>query len=700
MQRSADTFRKSGKGHPCQVNASGQQRSKPVEPSPSSYFSTFLEDSLTTTNALAGQVWGLNEIGQLTKIASSDPDIFQVFEQPQFVHYHRDLLSRVLATGQPSETCLNDDEQSKGLSSRVIFLSPLFLDDRTVGIVELILSRPATADQLAQFASLLSQAQQYLIDQDDRHASSTPERPENANRPSRAMDPGRQTASVELEYQVPGNAIEPVNRPTITAESVEELVYLLHNQSDLPHVASTSVNEVRRLLECDRVSLATRLGGNCEITAVSGQDSLQRKSDAVRAMQNLAEQVIRSGVEIGFAPGEVSQDHVFDNARLEFLEASGASSFIAVPLLEPENIDFESSVHVAEMKPFAAMILENFSNKPVPQSQSIMRLAVHISQALFHAANAEQVFLLPLRRRIGRWATLAKMTRAKLFAGLVAMLLVVGSLVLVKAPYHVTAKGRLMPVQQFRAYAPFDGQVRQVLVQNQQRVVAGQILVNVHGEQLVTQALGLKNEMAEKRKLLEAYKAQQDSQAETISPAEQTSLSARIMQYELEIDGLLEQLELTNGVLAQSDIQSPINGTVATFQPDELLKQRPVNRGDLLLEVMDEAGPWRLELQVPSKRMGHLMPRFAGNRHVLPVAFIQATSPEHTFEGEVAMIANRTSSSDDGNTTIAVFADIKPDQDLRCTIGAEVTARIRCGKRSLGYVWFGDIIDWFRSRMW
>ena len=33
-------------------------------------------------------------------------------------------------------------------------------------------------------------------------------------------------------------------------------------------------------------------------------------------------------------------------------------------------------------------------------------------------------------------------------------------------------------------------------------------------------------------------------------------------------------------------------------------------------------------------------------------------------------------------------------------IGAEVRSKISCGKRSLGYVLFGDVIEFVRQRLW
>ena len=42
----------------------------------------------------------------------------------------------------------------------------------------------------------------------------------------------------------------------------------------------------------------------------------------------------------------------------------------------------------------------------------------------------------------------------------------------------------------------------------------------------------------------------------------------------------------------------------------------------------------------------------------------------------------------------------KKDNTNRCRIGAEVTAKIHCGQRSLGYVLFGDVVEFVQRYFW
>ena len=151
------------------------------------------------------------------------------------------------------------------------------------------------------------------------------------------------------------------------------------------------------------------------------------------------------------------------------------------------------------------------------------------------------------------------------------------------------------------------------------------------------------------------------------------------------------------------EIRSPIDGLVATFQLDQLLKNRPVQRGEKLLEVMDDTGPWRLELEVPESRMGHVLrQQRALGREDLPVEFLLATNHESTYHGTLEASATRSVVAEGEGTVVESFADIDsaemPLLKDHLRIGAEVRAKISCGQKSLGYVLFGDVIEWVLKR--
>ena len=172
-------------------------------------------------------------------------------------------------------------------------------------------------------------------------------------------------------------------------------------------------------------------------------------------------------------------------------------------------------------------MIEQFLEGRGPDASELQRLVPHIAQATCHALDQEQIFLLPMRRVVGRWIEKSKLTRTKARLALAGLAFMIGLLTFVKVPYRVQAMGRLMPSQQFRAYAPFDCQVREILVRTGQHVQAKQPLVNLYDESLETRLLILTNSIEEKQQLLAAHKAELDENAAKLSPAEKIGLSAK-----------------------------------------------------------------------------------------------------------------------------------------------------------------------------
>jgi hypothetical protein len=77
-----------------------------------------------------------------------------------------------------------------------------------------------------------------------------------------------------------------------------------------------------------------------------------------------------------------------------------------------------------------------------------------------------------------------------------------------------------------------------------------------------------------------------------------------------------------------------------------------------------------------------------------------ATSSESTYSGEVQEVATRAATSAESGAVFEIFATTDRSQLPVVRVGAEVRAKIHCGRRSLGYVLFGDVIEFVRQRLW
>ena len=73
---------------------------------------------------------------------------------------------------------------------------------------------------------------------------------------------------------------------------------------------------------------------------------------------------------------------------------------------------------------------------------------------------------------------------------------------------------------------------------------------------------------------------------------------------------------------------------------------------------------------------------------------------EARYSGKVGELAGRTSLSNTYGTVANVLVDIERDDIPDCRIGADVQAKIDCGKKSLAYVLFGDVVEFVQKRLW
>jgi hypothetical protein len=161
---------------------------------------------------------------------------------------------------------------------------------------------------------------------------------------------------------------------------------------------------------------------------------------------------------------------------------------------------------------------------------------------------------------------------------------------------------------------------------------------------------------------------------------------------EAEVQELLNSLSQQHEVLkAQRDeliVRSPLTGQVVTWNVRQSLQSRPVQRGQVLMQVADTLGAWVLEVEVPDDRVGHVLEAQREGRAGLAVSFMLATEPGVIYRGNIEKTALATDvrPSDKANVLMTVGVDRNEIRGLRPN--ATVVAHIECGRRSLGFVWF------------
>lgn len=501
----------------------------------------------------------------------------------------------------------------------------------------------------------------------------------------------------------------------------------LQRSLSVSDVAMVAANDGRVLLECDRVSIAMRYGNRAKIVATSGQESTQQRANLIYQMSRLARSVCDLGEEVVYAGTTDGFPESFREPLARYLEESRSRMVHLIPLREnvahhKTELDLADQRRLKPGRVIACLIAEQSKDSdPQPSlTQRIPMIADHAASALSNARQQESIFLLPLWRTIGRTLAWFRGRRLAITIGILALVgAAVAALSFVPWEYRFEAAGRAMPAEQFDIFAPWDGDVVEVLVENGQRVKQGELVLVLRSDDLETERLTAENIVNERKKTLLSLDHQRNIAAAAGQIDEVNRLETEIASTEVERQGAEIKEQMFRKRIESLNVVSPVEGVVATFKVRETLLDRPVRRGDRLIEVMNVDGPWRLELDAPEYRMGHLQraiitqspaangPREPALRQKLSpeeqlvVDYIAATAVSQRFQGQLTEVGTRTNESQkEGSTIVELFVDIEENDLPGRHIGAEVTAKIHCGKKSLGYVLFGDVWEFILRKVW
>ena len=83
-------------------------------------------------------------------------------------------------------------------------------------------------------------------------------------------------------------------------EQADHFARLVHEQLDVRETAYVIVNEGRRMVGCDRVSVGLMRGRICKIEAISGQDTIENRSNIVNHLGKLATRVVATGESLWY----------------------------------------------------------------------------------------------------------------------------------------------------------------------------------------------------------------------------------------------------------------------------------------------------------------------------------------------------------------------------------------------------------------
>ena len=492
-------------------------------------------------------------------------------------------------------------------------------------------------------------------------------------------------------------------------QAYEEFAAALHGSLDANRTAYAIASEGRRLIDCDRLSVATAVGRRCEVVAVSGVDSVNRRSNVIRAADRLATAVAATGEPQWILGGADHLPPTLQASLNEYLTESASRILGIIPLTSkpqtPAVTDPDVRLATEERgQPLGALIVECYDaarDAEVVEHRTAV-VARHAELALRNVREYETLPFLPVLRglRAVRRATLGeRLSRSMMVLAL--LVLAVCGLVFIPADFEITGRGELQPQSRRDVFAEIDGVVDVPPVQHGKQITRDQSLLVLRNVDLEYEFSRVTGEIVSKEQARDGLLGKLlslDLSAVDAIPT-RNSLTAEKKELDAQLASLHELKAILTKQKAMLTVQSPIDGRVLTWDVEQLLLDRPVKRGQRLVTVADLNGPWVLELHVSDRDIGHVSAATLENEQPLRVEFVLATNPDVSYEGTIKSVAMTTSTDEEGESTVLVTVDIVESEIGELRPGATVIPRIDCGRRSLGYVWFHGVWDWFKTRV-
>lgn len=654
---------------------------------PEEFYAGFLPRVVSAMAAVGGAVWIKGESGRLQVAFQVNLAQTGVERSPQDRTRHGQLIKGVLGGTQailaPPGAGHGEGGEAANPTDLLLVLSPLVVEQESQAVVEIF--QRAGGGPSTQRGYL-----RFLV----------------------------QMCDVACDY-LKNRRLRQLSENQTLWRQIEQLVQELHHSLDVRETAYAVVNEGRRMIGCDRVSLALAYGSRCRIEAVSGLDSIDRRASEVQHLARLAEAVLRTREPLWSEGGQDDLPKQIEGPLHAYVDQSHARLVAVLPLVQPAKTHDAQRHGGRSLQPFGALIIEQLRDA---RAGELLRtrsdlVAQHAATALSNAIEHSSLPLLPLWTAIGRATWLFR--GRTLPKTLLALALVIGgitALAVVPTDFEVAARGKLQPAERREIFAPLDGVVATVPVRHGQMVEAGTVLAELTNTDLELQLASLIGRQTTNQERLAAHqRALLDTRSGTarLSAAEENRLGGELLELRQEAESIERELALVRQKQEQLTVVAPQRGQVVTWKVEDLLLHRPVQRGQGLLTLANPDGPWELELYLPERRLKHVQ----GSHHAprdeplhaeregylrdgyLDVTFVLSSHPGQTFHGRIVEIEQAAEvRGDDGNTVLVRVAveqsELPPLHDQ-----TTVTAKLYCGRTSVGYVWFCDLIETVQNKV-
>ncbi len=270
---------------------------------------------------------------------------------------------------------------------------------------------------------------------------------------------------------------------------------------------------------------------------------------------------------------------------------------------------------------------------------------------------------------------------------------------------RLEAKGQLVPMQRQMVYAAQSGKIVELRARPGDRVEKGQELLFIEDldTQLQIDQLAIKIGAAEQRLTLLSEQLGKKTGNEERNALVKDCIQ---QQYELRKANIEREILLqTSRSPQKAPVFAPMAGMVVTFDAHEQLVGKTVKPGDPLIRIAGVKGTWEIELLIPERNVGPIREGLiAGEAGFVEVDLLLASQPHRTYKGRLYKDGLGGEMKALENAVVLPARVRIVDDDLiqqmdSMPVGLEVRAKVHCGPRSMGSVWFHELWEFFYEHL-
>lgn len=497
-------------------------------------------------------------------------------------------------------------------------------------------------------------------------------------------------------------------------EQLESFTRTAHETLDTREAAYTIANEGRRLIGCDRVSVAIQRGSRCTVEAVSGQDVFDKRSNTVSLLNRLARAVTKTGEDVWYTGDTSHLAPQVEKALDAYVDESNTKSMAILPLFKPDREAEEGPASERKRKEvIGALIVEQMVDTSPSEgySQRVDVVRTHSATAIANALEHNSLFLMPVWKTLGKATSLFRgRTKYKSLAVTAAVAALVAAAIYYPMDFNLEGDGSLKPTTLQGVYARLDGEIEEVMVGYNEQVTEGQSLVRMKSPDLDLELERLRGELEKVNEQISVTLRQSND-----PDADKAELAFKRSEFAKEQASLQAIIAKREDQQQMLEISAPISGRVITGKSQiERLTGRPVGRGNALLEIAELSGDWYLEVLMPETRMrfvSEASQKAESNGEELKVTFYLASQPAEQFTGHVTMIETTAEARGEEGNTVRLRVEFDQGELSRLRdlvgsnpkVGTEAIAKVHCGEQPVYYVYLHDLIDFIRRgvfRLW